>query len=90
MLNNIGGKTVEEAKFTMTPNEFLGWMQYRSKYGTLNMGSRLEFLFARLSYQVHKAVNGTMEFADFLRFQDEQQASLADVANVMGVKKVVK
>jgi len=36
----IGGRTIAEAKRRLTVSEFLAWMAYRRKYGSLHFGLR--------------------------------------------------
>jgi len=48
----------------------------------------MEFLFARLSYQVNRASGGSMEFDEFLRFYDVDDGGLEDVAKMFGGLKV--
>jgi hypothetical protein len=46
------------------------WAEYRSRFGTLNVGHRLEFLFGRSDWQ-RNASNGGKETLDkFLRYHD--------------------
>lgn len=50
------------------------WRLYIQKRGPLNHGQRLEWLMARLSWQVHHAAGGKkLEFADFIRYYDLPQ-----------------
>lgn len=48
----------------------------------------MEFLFARLSFQVNRAAGGTMEFDEFLRFYDTDEGGIEDVAKMFGGLKV--
>jgi hypothetical protein len=84
----IGGRSVEELKQAISYPEFLLWDAYRQKRGTLNQGMRLEWLFARLSAQVHIATGGKEGFLDFLRYHEEPETSIDSVAKLMGVKQV--
>lgn len=81
-----------EAKLRMTYDEFLDWNEYVKTRGTMNLGLRLEFLFARLSLQVARATGGKAEFKDFLRFHEahsqQGHADIADIAKALGVREV--
>ncbi|WP_369826767.1 phage tail protein [Pantoea sp. ICBG 1758] len=43
MLNGIGGKTIAEAKESLSRPEYQLWALYRHKYGSLNAGLRTEW-----------------------------------------------
>lgn len=54
------------------------------------MGLRMEYLLARLSYQVNRAAGGSMEFGEFIRFYDMDVGGIEDVAQMFGgIKQVV-
>ncbi|CAN7677290.1 hypothetical protein LJR039_005406 [Pseudorhodoferax sp. LjRoot39] len=59
------------------------WAEYRARFGTLNVGHRIEFLFGRSDWQ-RNASNGGKETLDkFLRYHDpheEQQEATAPTA----------
>ncbi len=89
MLNGIGGRTVLEAKQNMPYDEFLNWITYRRQRGTLNLGMRLEWLFARAAYQ---NAGKNAKFEDIMRYDDEpekedRQATLSDLMRSIGMKK---
>jgi hypothetical protein len=92
VLNGIGGKTIDEAKMRISHPEFLSWVSYREKYGTLNSGMRTEWLMARLSLQISGIVGGKHEFADFMRYgndvsvnhEDQTQAIVKYMARIAG------
>lgn len=46
------------------------WAEYRSRFGTLNVGHRLEFLFARSDWQRHASNGGKETLDKFLRYHD--------------------
>lgn len=63
----------------------------------MNVGVRLEWLFARLSLQIAHSLGGKAKWDDFIRFhgaidEDEQQdqATMADLVSIVGVRKTVK
>ena len=70
----------------MSYSEYLAWLEYVKKRGSLNLGLRLEWLFARVSYQISRALGGKSEFEDFRRYQDEKIATISDIARMMGIK----
>lgn len=85
----LGGRSIEEWKYSISYEEAQNWMAFRNKRGGMDLSMRLEFLFARLSYQVHHAAGGKKtEFSEFMRFQEEEEASFDDFAKFVGVKKV--
>ncbi|RCW73805.1 hypothetical protein [Pseudorhodoferax soli] len=46
------------------------WAEYRSRFGTLNVGHRLEFLFGRSDWQRHASNGGKETLDKFLRYHD--------------------
>lgn len=90
MLNGIGGRTVAEAKLSMTYDEFLDWDSYMRKRGTLNTGMRLEWLFARLGLQINHAAGGKAKFEEFARYHSEPESDIDQIARLLGVKEVKK
>lgn len=77
----------------MTWDEFLDWNQYVKTRGTLNVGMRLEWLLARLSFQVSRAVGGKAEFSDFIRHHEQPEKPHADIDEIvkaLGVREVKK
>jgi hypothetical protein len=55
-LCGIGGKTVEEAKQNISYAEFVDWCRYRAKWGSLNLGMRVDRAVAhamRLYFNAH-------------------------------------
>lgn len=89
MLAGVGGWTVAEAKERVTYAEFLDWMQFRERRGTLNLGMRMEFLMARLTATMTKDAS----FQEILRHHDVYGADgddVSSVAKIMGVREVRK
>lgn len=66
MLNGIGGRTVAEAKASLTYTEALSWMAYIEKNGTLNLGLKIERGFALLATILNNVHGGKATFDDFL------------------------
>jgi hypothetical protein len=50
VLNGIGGKTIEEAKFNLTVDEAEDWASYFNARGSSNLGIRMEVGFALLAW----------------------------------------
>ncbi|PZP90646.1 MAG: hypothetical protein DI587_38060 [Variovorax paradoxus] len=75
------------------------WAEYRARFGTLNVGHRLEFLFGRSDWQ-RNASNGGKETLDkFLRYHDAPAeeapaqpttASLEMIARMLGAPVEVR
>lgn len=78
----IGGRTIAEAKERMAYGEFLQWIEYRKKRGTLNLGFRLEqrtALIAAMYANVHKQQNSPAYSAeDFMPHADEVVITLEE------------
>nr|WP_080995474.1 hypothetical protein [Thiopseudomonas alkaliphila] len=49
VLNGVGGNTIAEAKSRISYPEFLAWLAYRDKRGSLNIGRRVEQAVGLLS-----------------------------------------
>lgn len=47
MLNGVGGRTVAEAKASVSYAEFLEWCKFRSMYGSLHIGMRVDRAVSR-------------------------------------------
>ena len=50
MLCGVGGKTLHEAKQNISANELSFWMDYRKRFGSLNVGRRVELAVGQLTY----------------------------------------
>ncbi|MDI2594114.1 hypothetical protein POF45_22165 [Pseudomonas sp. 681] len=46
-MNGIGGRTIAEAQENMTYSEFLVWVKFRAKRGSLHPGMRVEMALAQ-------------------------------------------
>ncbi|MFJ3121040.1 hypothetical protein ACIPI6_31435 [Pseudomonas protegens] len=46
-MNGIGGRTIAEAQQNMTYPEFVVWMKFRAKRGSLHLGMRVEMALAQ-------------------------------------------
>ena len=78
VLCGIGGKTIDEAKRTLSYQEAQQWSRYRAKRGGLNFALRLEkqlSVFYKLYTDVHTK-NGGFKIYDFTPFEDEPEITL--------------
>lgn len=48
-MHGIGGRTITEAQASLPYPEFIQWLKYRRKHGSLDTGQRVEQAVARLS-----------------------------------------
>ncbi|MFL1495498.1 MULTISPECIES: hypothetical protein [Pseudomonas] len=76
MLNGVGGCTIAEAKANIAYAEVLAWSAYRDKYGSLNLGRRLEFSSAIVALQVNRMNGGKAELVDFMPHASRAEVSL--------------
>lgn len=87
MLNGIGGRTVAEAKASLSYTEALSWMAYIEQNGTLNLGLKLERGFALLATILNNVNGGNATFDDFLPSRgaaiEEVQASAQDLFRLL-------
>lgn len=71
-----------EAKRRMSHDEYLSWLAYMQKRGSLHGGTRLDMAMARLRLQINRAIGGNAEYADFLPTygepEPEQPITLAE------------
>jgi len=76
--NGIGGRTIAEAQSVMSYREFLVWLAYRKRRGTLNTGLRLDGGFALLAslYANAHSKDGGFTPANFMPYEDEREVSL--------------
>lgn len=77
-MNGIGGCTIAQAKETISYREFMMWVQYRNKRGSLNTGSRVEVSGALLAsmYANAHSKHGGMTIYDFAPHLDAPAMSL--------------
>lgn len=76
MLSGVGGCTIAEAKANISYAEVLAWAAYRDKYGSLNLGRRLEFSSAIVALQVNRMNGGKAELVDFMPHASRAEVSL--------------
>lgn len=90
--HGIGGRTVAEAKLRMTHDEWLSWLAYLRKFGSLNDGLRTDLAIARLCLMVNRAMGGKAEMKDFIPVYEDpepQEAqSMEQIAALFGARKV--
>jgi len=80
VLNGIGGRTIAEAQESISYPEFLQWMAYRQKRGSLNTGMRVEragaLVATLLANKDRKKDSQPVSFYQFAPHHDEPQLSL--------------
>lgn len=83
MLCGIGGRTIEEAQHRLSYDEFLSWVAYRRKRGSLNIGMRVEraaALLATLFANVNSKEGG-YKIYDFMPHDEEPELTIDDLKN---------
>ncbi len=81
VMNGIGGRTIAEAQELMSYPEFLKWVKYRQKRGTLNLGMRVErgsALLATLYANTHSGKDKKFTIYDFMPHESEPEVSLEE------------
>ncbi len=76
MLAGIGGRTIAEAKQSMSYAEALDWAEYRRLRGSFNAGTRIEWSSALLSMMINRATGGKAEMSDYMPHADEPEATI--------------
>lgn len=86
VMHGIGGRTIAEAQRRLTYSEFLVWMKYRHKRGSLHTGRRIERGTATLAalYANAKSKNGGFTVYDFMPHEDEPELSLEQAMQMWG------
>lgn len=74
MLNGIGGRTVKEAKRSITEFEFRQWCLYREKFGSLNPNVSVDRGLGVVAYILQAANGGKAKYSDFVPdYRDDDQ-----------------
>lgn len=89
MLNGIGGRTIDEAKRSISTNELGVWAAYVTKRGSLNIGRRVEVALAPVSYAVHRFVGGKANFDEFIPHERPEPAA-EEYATIDGLLAVLR
>lgn len=76
MLNGVGGRTVAEAKASISYPEAMAWAAYRNKHGSFNIAARAEQMGAIVALQVNRMGGGTADLIDFMPHQEKAGVSL--------------
>ena len=77
-MHGIGGHTIAQAKDALSYPEFLTWVKFRNKRGSLHTGMRVErgaALLATLYANSHSKDSGYTVY-DFMPHEDEPEMSL--------------
>lgn len=88
MLAGVGGKTVAEAKASMSYAEAKSWTSFIRQHGPLNLTSRIDEIAARLMWSVFKAAGAkSVTVDDFMpakkSSEPERQASIEEVMSLL-------
>lgn len=88
-MNGVGGRTIAEAKESMTQSEAIQWSVYLRKRGSLHTGRRLEIGFAHVLDAIYKAL-GQKDLSprDFMPHEfprDVEPERVATFAEVVGM-----
>lgn len=77
-MNGVGGSTIAEAKERLSYPEFLQWVKYRRKRGSLNLGMRVERGSALLAtlYANSHSKRGGYKVYDFTPHDEEPPITL--------------
>ena len=80
MLAGVGGRTIAEAKQSLSYREVQQWMAYTRKRGTVAPQRRMEWPVALIAMQLNRLGGGKAEMADFMPYAstDEQELSLEE------------
>lgn len=90
-MNGIGGRTIAEAQETMSYAEYVVWLKFRNKRGSLHLGMRIEESVARFmaTWVNSKTKPDTPKFhkEDFAPHMDERVIPLDEIAAAFGDAK---
>lgn len=77
-MHGIGGRTIAEAQERVSYQEFVRWVRYRQKRGSLHVGMRVEHSGATLAamYANTHSRDGGFRLTDFAPFHDPAPISL--------------
>ena len=80
MLCGVGGNTIAQAQLSLSYGEFVAWVQYRRKRGSLNAGLRVEHGAALLAtmYSNTHSKDGGFKLHDFAPHLDAPRVSLKE------------
>jgi hypothetical protein len=91
VLNGIGGRSIAEAKASLTYPEAISWMTYVRQTGSLNLGKRIEQGFALLATVLNRVNGGSAELSDFLPNRDlEPEPVVGTADDIMRLLQSVK
>lgn len=87
VLNGIGGRTIEEAKFRLSYAEFRSWVAYRKKFGSLSFARHYEWGNALLTMKIHNAhYTDKKEMTHFMPHYEEPVATIHDAFKILSRK----
>lgn len=86
----IGGKTIAEARQTISYAEFINWWAYIKKHGVISPQRRQEELVAWQMFHLNSINGGKAELKTFLRYSQAVEADVeASAEDVFAVLKSV-
>lgn len=94
VLNGIGGRTVDEAKFNLSYVEYLDWAAFINRRGSINLGVRMEqglamvCLLLTQGFKIKKNDGQNFTLKDFLPHiaeDHDQELTVESVARSLGV-----
>lgn len=79
-MHGIGGRTIEEAQQTISYPEYLKWVAFYRKRGSLHVGMRVEQGFGLLAaiYANSHSKNGGYKVSDFAPHVDKPPVTLEE------------
>lgn len=86
MLNGVGGRTIAEAKQRLSYPEFLSWLRFRKKRGTLHMGMRVDRGAALLAalYANLRIKDASYSVTDFMPFEEHREPTVEEAMAAWG------
>lgn len=84
MLNGIGGRTITEAKENLTEEEFLSWVAYRERFGSLNPIVAIDRGCGTTSFLIQAVNGGKGNYLDFVPdYRTEEQKAHDELQQAM-------
>jgi hypothetical protein len=85
VLHGIGGRSIEEAKDTLSHDEASAWFEYIRRRGSLNAGLRIEIGFAMLAQAMFALHGKSKKIEDFMPNRDQPKATLEGIFGLLKV-----
>lgn len=84
-MNGVGGDTIAEARKTVSYSEAMTWMAYISKWGSLNIGRRIEqsgAVVAKASY--FGKTKDDVDIYDLMPHEEKPVATEEQIRKMLG------